>query len=85
VSHSGDGYDLFEAAAGEKINGKTRVSGVVGVGGSFKVGPMLKVRVDAEDNLFSSKFTGATSGSQTESKFNNDIVVAAGLSIGFGK
>ena len=83
VSHGGAGWDLFEAAVGETVSGKTKFNGVVGIGGKFKVGPMVSVLVDVEDNLFSAKFT--TSSGETQSKFNNDIVAGVGLAINFGK
>jgi len=83
VSHGGAGWDAFEAAAGETVSGKTKFNGVAGIGGKFKVGSMVSVLVDVEDNLFSAKFS--TSSGETQSKFNNDIVAGLGLAISLGK
>lgn len=84
VSHGGAAYDAFEAAAGEKIEGKTKGAGVVGFGGTFKLAPTLGLRLDVEDHLYSAKFRGASSGAETESKFQNDIGVTLGLAVKFG-
>lgn len=74
ISRSGNAYEGAE--------GTTDIGGVVNLGVSFKVGPVVSVRVDAEDYLSSAKF--GAEGAESESKFQNDVVLAAGVQIGVG-
>lgn len=76
VSHGGAGY--------EGATGKTDIGGVVGAGARIKVGPSLRLRLDLEDNLFSAKFKEPISGLETDSKFQNDLVISLGLAIPLG-
>lgn len=77
ILHGGDAYGNGE--------GTTDIGGVVGVGGRFTLGTSsLAIRVDVEDNLFSAKFRDTGSGLESESKFQNDIVISMGLVIPFG-
>jgi len=66
------------------ISGRTDIGGTAGVGVRFKVAPMVLIRVDAEDHVFSAKFTEDATGSETDSKLQNDLVFSAGLSIAAG-
>ena len=77
VAHGGDAWT--------GIDGTTDFGGVVGLGGRFKVGSSLALRIDVEDNLFSAQFKDPSSGAQSQSKFQNDLVFTGGLSIPFGK
>lgn len=62
----GRGGDLYEG-----VEGATDIGGIVNVGASFEVGPLVSVRVDAEDYLSSAKF--GAEGAESESKFRNDL------------
>ena len=81
VAHGGDAYDLLQAGAGS-LSGATDIGMVVGVGGKFKIGSSLAVRVDVEDNLYSAKFN--LGGANSQSKFQNDVVASMGLVIRLG-
>lgn len=76
MSHGGAGY--------EGVGGLNDFGGIIGIGAKFKVGKSLAVRLDLEDNLYSAKFTDTASGAETESKFQNDIGLLAGLAIPLG-
>lgn len=76
VDHAGAVYNLLQSGGGS-LSGTTDFGMVVGVGGTFKVGSSLAVRVDAEDNLYSAKFN--VGGANSQSKFQNDIVASMGL------
>jgi len=76
VSHGGDAYT--------GTSGTTDFGGIAGIGGRFKVGPSMAIRLDVEDNLFSAKFKDDASGAESTSKFQNDIVVLVGLAVPLG-
>jgi hypothetical protein len=65
-------------------SGTTVIGGVVGFGGRFRVSPALAIHVDVEDNLLSARIRDDSSGTQSDAKFQNDLVISAGLSIPFG-
>ena len=77
IAHGGDAWT--------GVDGTTDFGGLVGLGGRFKVGPSLAVRIDVEDNLFSAKFKDPSTGAESQSRFQNDLVFTGGLSIPFGK
>jgi hypothetical protein len=77
IAHGGDAWS--------GTDGTTDIGGVVGLGGRFKVGSSLALRIDVEDNLYSAKFKDPSSGAETQSRFQNDLVFTGGLSIPFGK
>lgn len=81
VAHGGDAYDLLKSFGGS-LSGATDIGMVVGAGGKFKVGSSLAVRVDVEDNLYSAKFK--LGGANSQSKFQNDVVVSMGLVVRLG-
>ncbi len=81
IAHGGDVYDALKAGAGS-LSGATDIGGVVGIGGKFKVGSSIAVRVDVEDNLYSAKFN--LGGTNSQSKFQNDIVASMGLVVRLG-
>ena len=64
------GGDAFE-----NIDGKTDVGGVVGVGLRVPLGPVIGLRIDAEDYLYNAKF------GSSRSSFQNDLMFTAGLAI----
>jgi Outer membrane protein beta-barrel domain len=80
VGRSGDFYQDIE-------KGKTDIGGAVGAGLRFKLPGMFAIRADADVYLYSAQFTitdvdlGAFT---TESQFQADLVVSAGLVIGLG-
>jgi hypothetical protein len=76
VAHGGDAYT--------GTSGTTRVGAVAGVGARFKVAPSLAVRAELEDYLFSAQFSATSGGGQTNSKFQNDLVLSLGLAIPLG-
>jgi len=76
VAHGGDAYS--------GVSGTTRFGAVVAGGVRFKVTPSLAVRAELEDYLFSARFTDTSSGTQTASKFQNDLVLSLGLPIPLG-
>jgi len=79
----GGGAIIRGGDAWSGVGGKTDIGGAVGVGARFKVGPTLAVRADIEDNLYSAKFD--FSGTESSSKFQNDIAAAVGLAVSLGK
>jgi hypothetical protein len=81
VAHGGNAYSLLQSLGGS-LSGATDIGMVVGIGGKFKVGPSLAVRVDVEDNLYSAKFS--LGGANSQSKFQNDIVASMGLVVRLG-
>lgn len=81
IAHGGAMYDVLKGGAGS-LSGTTDIGGVVGFGGKFKVGTTMAIRVDVEDNLYSAKFN--LGGTDSQSKFQNDIVVSMGLVLRLG-
>jgi hypothetical protein len=81
VAHGGNAYDLLQTIGGS-LSGATDIGMVVGAGGKFKVGSSLAVRVDVEDNLYPAKFK--LGGANSQSKFQNDVVLSMGLVVRFG-
>lgn len=79
----GGGAIIRGGDAWSGVDGKTDIGGAVGIGARFKAGPAVSIRADAEDNLYSAKFD--ISGTESNSKFQNDIVVTLGVAIAFGK
>lgn len=69
----------------EGATGTTDIAGILNVGASFKVGPLVSVRVDAEDYLSSAKFGAEGETGETESKLQNDVVLSAGVQISVGR
>jgi hypothetical protein len=76
VIRGGDAYTGTE--------GTTDFGGLANVGASFKVGPFIGVRIDVEDYISSAKFSDGA-GTETNSKFQNDLVVSGGVLISVGK
>jgi hypothetical protein len=80
----GGGVTAHGGDAWEGGSGTTNIGGVVGFGGRFRVSPAVEIRVDVEDNLFSARVREGSSGTQSDARFQNDLVISAGLSIPFG-
>lgn len=73
VSRSGDGIELA-------FGSKTEVAGTLGVGFRYSVSPSVIIRADLRDYISSFKSDGLSS----ESKLQNDLLVTAGVEVGFG-
>ena len=76
VAHGGPAYD--------GASGTTDFGGIAGVGATFKVGGSTAIRLDVEDNLFSARFRDNASGVESESRFQNDLVMLVGLAVPLG-
>ena len=76
IAHSGDAW------AG--LGGTTDFGGIVGLGGRFRVGPKMAIRIDVEDNLFSAQFKDSSSGALTQLRHQNDLIFTGGLSLAVG-
>ncbi len=76
VAHGGAAYT--------GASGTTRVGAIAGVGARLKVAPSLAVRAELEDYLYSAQFSASSGGGQTNSKFQNDLVLSLGLAIPLG-
>jgi outer membrane beta-barrel protein len=73
VSRSGDGIE-------QAFGSKTEVAGTLGVGFRYSVSPTVIIRADLRDYI--SSFKSDRLGS--ESKLQNDLLVTAGVEVGFG-
>lgn len=82
--HIGGGGALVArgGAAYEGTQGTSDFGGIANVGASFTLGPMIAIRLDAEDYITSAKFEA--DADETESKLQNDLVFSAGVRISFG-
>lgn len=78
VMRGGDFWDQFEDLGIEGVND---FGGTLGLGAKFGLGPMMSIRVDLEDFIYSAKFNDDTD--ETEGKLQNDLLLSAGLNIGF--
>jgi hypothetical protein len=83
--HIGGGPAILSRGgnAYEGADGTTDIGGVVNLGASFKVGPTISIRVDAEDYLSSAKF--GADGEESESKLQNDVTLSVGAQISVGR
>jgi len=79
VSRGGAAYSIFDSTSGTQLSGLSDVGGVIGASVRFHAGRSLRIRVDIEDNLYSTQFELA--GSKTQSQFQNDIALSLGLAI----
>lgn len=78
LMRGGDFWDAFEDLGIEGIND---LGGTLGLGAKFGLSPMFSIRVDLEDFIYSAKFNSDTD--ESDSKLQNDLLLSAGLNIGF--
>jgi hypothetical protein len=82
IGRGGDAYDDINTTAG-----KTNVGGVVGLGIRFGLPGMFAIRADADTYLYSAQITvddpDVGGEFQFDSAFQADLVLSAGLIIGF--
>jgi hypothetical protein len=76
VTRGGDIWDDFD------VDGKNDIAGNLAFGVMFPLSPMLNLRFELEDYLYSAKFEDGSF--ESESKFQNDLVLSAGVHIPFG-
>lgn len=82
---SSDDPDLDDTALWDGVDGTTDLGGVLGIGILLNVSDNIGVRIDAQDLLYSAKFSDEETGEETDSEFQNDLLFSAGLSIGLGQ
>lgn len=82
---SSDDPDLGDTALWDGADGTTDFGGVLGIGILLNVSDNIGVRIDAQDYLYSAKFSDEETGEETDSEFQNDLLFSAGLSIGLGQ
>jgi hypothetical protein len=75
------GGDVWDEAEDFGVDGINDFGGTLGLGAKFGLGPMFSIRVDLEDFIYSAKFEDTVS--ETEGKLQNDLLLSAGLNIGF--
>ncbi len=75
------GGDVWDNAEDFGVEGINDFGGTLGLGAKFGLGPMMSIRVDLEDFIYSAKFKDDVS--ETEGKLQNDLLLSAGLNIGF--
>jgi opacity protein-like surface antigen len=78
VMRGGDAWDALDDGGVEGIND---FGGTLGLGARFSLSPMLNLRVDLEDYIYSAKFND--SSTETEGKLQNDLLLSVGLNFGF--
>jgi hypothetical protein len=85
ISRGGEMWDSL-ATGGLAVDGKTDVGAVIGGGLTLPVGRRLALRIDVEDYIHQAKFTLDAQGTRldTESQFQNDLVLSVGLAIQLG-
>lgn len=79
LMRGGEFWDAFEEVLA--VEGINDVAGTLGLGAKFGLGPMFAIRVDLEDYIYSAKFSSGSD--ETDSKLQNDLLLSAGLNIGF--
>ena len=78
VMRGGDVWDDIESS---NIDGVDDFGGTIGLGAKFSLSPMLSLRVDVEDFIYSGEIHNDTDA--TESTLQNDLMLSAGLNFGF--
>ncbi|MGH7586038.1 MAG: outer membrane protein [Gemmatimonadales bacterium] len=78
VMRGGDAWDGLEDSG---IEGIDDFGGTIGLGAKFSFSPMMSIRVDVEDFIYSGEVHNDTEA--TESKLQNDLMLSAGLNFGF--
>lgn len=76
IGHGGDFW--------EEVDGTTDIGGVLNAGVTVNVTPQIAIRIDVEDYLYSAKFEDPDSDAETDSKFQNDLLILGGLQFNLG-
>jgi hypothetical protein len=75
------GGEIWDDIESSNVDGIDDFGGTIGLGAKFSLSPMMSIRVDVEDFIYSGEIHNDVDA--TESTLQNDLMLSAGLNFGF--